>query len=120
MHPILFQLGAITVYTYGVLVATGVILALWYARRQAVRVGLPPREIWNLGIYMIFAALIVSKLWLILSGWSYYATNPSEIFSVATLESAGTNVNEWSRRSSVYLCCPCSTSLRTSKISASV
>jgi phosphatidylglycerol:prolipoprotein diacylglycerol transferase len=90
MHPILFQLGAITVYTYGVLVATGVILALWYARRQAVRVGLPPREIWNLGIYMIFAALIVSKLWLILSAWSYYASNPSEIFSVATFESAGT------------------------------
>jgi phosphatidylglycerol:prolipoprotein diacylglycerol transferase len=90
MHPILFQLGAITVYTYGMLVATGVILALWYARRQAVKIGLPPREIWNLGIYMIFAALIVSKLWLILSAWSYYAANPSEIFSVAMFESAGT------------------------------
>ena len=42
MHPILFQLGAITIYTYGVLVATGVILGLWYARRQAARAGLPP------------------------------------------------------------------------------
>jgi phosphatidylglycerol:prolipoprotein diacylglycerol transferase len=90
MHPILFQLGAITVYTYGVLVASGAILALWYARRQAARVGLPPREIWNLGIYMIFAALIASKLWLIFTAWSFYAANPSEVFSVTTFESAGT------------------------------
>ena len=77
MHPILFQLGAITIYTYGVLVATGVILALLYARRQAARAGLPPREIWNLGIYMIFSALAVSKLWLVFSGWHYFAANPS-------------------------------------------
>jgi phosphatidylglycerol---prolipoprotein diacylglyceryl transferase len=90
VHPILFQIGAITVYTYGVLVAAGVILGLMYARRQAARVGLPPRQIWNLGIYMIFSALIVSKLWLVFSGWSYFAENPAGILSVAFLQSAGT------------------------------
>jgi phosphatidylglycerol:prolipoprotein diacylglycerol transferase len=90
MHPTLFQFGVITVYTYGVLVAAGVILGLLYARRQASRAGLPPKEIWNLGIYMIFSALIVSKLWLIFSGWSYYAANPSGIFSVTLLQSGGT------------------------------
>src|SRR5271165_4147078 len=90
MHPILFQSGAITVYTYGVLVATGVVLGLLYARRQASREGLPPREIWNLGIYMIFSALIVSKLWLVFGDWRYFAANPSAIFSVTLLQSAGT------------------------------
>ena len=90
MHPILFQAGAITLYTYGVLVATGVILGLLYARREASRAGLPGREIWNLGIYMIFSALIVSKVWLIFSDWNYYAANPSGIFSLTTLESGGT------------------------------
>ncbi len=90
MHPILFQLGAITIYTYGVLVAAGVILALLYARRQAARDGLPPREIWNLGIYMIFSALAVSKLWLICSGWRYFAAKPAALASLALLESGGT------------------------------
>jgi phosphatidylglycerol:prolipoprotein diacylglycerol transferase len=90
MYPILFQLGAITIYTYGVLVAIGVILALFYARRRASIMGLPPREIWDLGIYMIFAALVASKIWLVLSSWNYYAANPSQIFSIATFESAGT------------------------------
>lgn len=90
MHPILAQFGAITIYTYGVLVAAGVILGLWYAQRQAARAGLPPRQIWNLGIYVIFGALIASKMWLIFSDWSYYAQNPSDIFSLTTFQSAGT------------------------------
>jgi len=90
VHPILFQAGVITVYTYGVLVATGVVLGLLYARRQAARMGLPPREVWNLGIYMIFSALIVSKLWLVFTNWDYYAANRSEILSVTLLQSGGT------------------------------
>jgi len=90
MHPILAQSGAITVYTYGVLVTIGVVLGLLYARWRAIRTGLPPRAIWNLGIYTIFGALIVSKIWLVLSGWHYYAANPGEIFSMATFQSAGT------------------------------
>lgn len=89
MHPVLFQLGPITVYSYGVLAATAFLLALWYAYRQAPRAGLDPREIWNFGIYGIIVALVASKLWLIFSDWHYYVTNPREIFSVATIQSAG-------------------------------
>lgn len=90
MHPILAQAGPITIYTYGILVTTGVILGLWYARGQAARAGLPPREIWNLGVYTIFGALIVSKIWLVLSDWAYFAANPRDIFSLTMFQSAGT------------------------------
>ena len=61
MHPILFQFGPVTIYTYGVLVATGVIARLWYARRQAPRAGLDPDKVWNLGIYGILAALVLAE-----------------------------------------------------------
>lgn len=90
MHPILAQAGAITVYTYGVLVAAGAILGLLYARRQAARAGLPPRQIWNLGIYTIFGSLLVSKVWLVFSNWRFFAANRSEIFSLTMFQSAGT------------------------------
>jgi phosphatidylglycerol:prolipoprotein diacylglycerol transferase len=89
MHPILFHLGSITVYTYGVLVATGVILGLFLARWQARKLGLDADQIWNIGIYMVLAALLGSKLSLILGDWSYYWHNPKEIFSFATLQSGG-------------------------------
>ncbi|MDE3195451.1 MAG: prolipoprotein diacylglyceryl transferase, partial [Acidobacteriota bacterium] len=53
MFPVLFQIGSLTIYTYGVLAATGFLIGLWYAYRHASRVGLDPNEIWNLGIWGI-------------------------------------------------------------------
>jgi phosphatidylglycerol:prolipoprotein diacylglycerol transferase len=90
MHPVLFHLGQLTIYSYGVLVATGVILGVWLASRDAPRVGLSPVAIWNFGIYGILFALVTSKIWLIVSEWSFYSANPREVFSSATLQSGGT------------------------------
>src|SRR5271157_148548 len=90
MHPILFEFGSFTIYTYGVLVATGVLLGLWYARHQATRAGLSPDKIWNLGIYMILSALVLAKIWLVASDWQYFAAHPREIFGIATYQSGGT------------------------------
>ncbi len=90
MHPILFQFGSFTIYSYGVLVAMGVLVGVSLAAHEARRAGLPPVKIWNLCVYGILAALVTSKVWLILSGWSYYAANPREIWSAATLQSGGT------------------------------
>jgi phosphatidylglycerol---prolipoprotein diacylglyceryl transferase len=73
-----------------VLVALGVLLGLWYARREAPRLGLNPDYVWNLGIYMVLVALVVAKIWLVLSSWDYYMANPREIFSMAVLQSGGT------------------------------
>lgn len=89
MHPILFQSGHFTIYSYGVLVASGVLLGLWYARRQAARTGLDPEKVWNLGLYLVLFALLMAKVWLILSSWSYYAANPREIFGAAVFQSGG-------------------------------
>jgi phosphatidylglycerol---prolipoprotein diacylglyceryl transferase len=90
MFPILFHLGPLPIYTYGVLVAAGVIGALWYARKQAPRAGLNPESVWNLGIYMVLVALILAKVWLVVTAWDYYRANPREIFSIQTIQSGGT------------------------------
>jgi phosphatidylglycerol:prolipoprotein diacylglycerol transferase len=90
MHPVLFHVGPVTIYTYGVLVATGVLLGLWVARRQAARAGLDPERVWNLGIYMVLAALAGAKVWLVLADWHYYSEHPREIFGFGTLLSGGT------------------------------
>ncbi|HEY4709074.1 MAG TPA: prolipoprotein diacylglyceryl transferase [Candidatus Acidoferrales bacterium] len=89
MHPVLFQIGAVTIYTYGVLAAVGFLAGLWYAYHRAPIVGLDPNQVWNLGIWGILVALAVSKIWLILSVWDYYSANPRQIFSLATFQSAG-------------------------------
>jgi len=90
VFPVLFHIGGFTVYSYGVLVAIGVLLGLWYARRQAPRVGLDPDRVWNLGIYVVLTALVTAKLWLVVIYWHYYIQHPREIFSYDLIQSGGT------------------------------
>jgi phosphatidylglycerol:prolipoprotein diacylglycerol transferase len=90
MRPILFQIGGLPIYTYGVLVATGVLTGVYFARSQASRAGLDPEKIWNLGIYTILVALLLAKIWLVFSEWDYYSTHTREIFSIQTFQSGGT------------------------------
>lgn len=90
MHPVLFRLGSLTIYTYGALVAAGVLLGLWVARKQAARVGLAPEKVWNLGIYLVLSALVMAKLWLVVAYADYYREHPREIFSLSILQSGGT------------------------------
>ena len=78
MHPVIFQSGSFTIYTYGVLAAAGFLLGLLYAHSQARRAGIDPGKIWDLGVYGILVALLTSKVWLILSDWSFYAAHPRE------------------------------------------
>jgi len=90
MHPVLLQFGPFTIYTYGVLVAAGFLVGLFYAYHHAADAGLDKQEVWNLAIYGILIGLAASKIWLVASAWDYYRANPGQIFSIETFESAGT------------------------------
>jgi phosphatidylglycerol:prolipoprotein diacylglycerol transferase len=61
VHPILFELGPITIYSYGVLLAAAYLLGLWMAARRARQAGLDPNKVLDLGIWVIIAALIGAK-----------------------------------------------------------
>src|SRR4051812_48811298 len=89
MFPRLFQIGNFTLATFGILAAAGLIIALLVAIRYARRYGVDPDKTWTLGILCILAAMAGSKLLLIVTDWNYYAANPRQLFSLATLQSAG-------------------------------
>ncbi len=57
---------------------------------HAPRAGLNPETVWNLGIYMVLAALVTAKLWLVALYAGYYWHHPAELFSLSTLQSGGT------------------------------
>jgi phosphatidylglycerol:prolipoprotein diacylglycerol transferase len=82
MYPELFKIGPLTVHTYGVLVATGFLLGLGLAVRQAKREGIPPNKIVDLGFYILLSALIGSRLFYVMINAGYYLKNPLDIFKV--------------------------------------
>jgi phosphatidylglycerol:prolipoprotein diacylglycerol transferase len=89
MRPILFHVGHMTIYSYGVLVAAGVLLGLFFAERSARPVGIDPDRVWNMGVYMVLAGLAGSKLWLLTLYAGDYWVHPRALLSFTTLRSGG-------------------------------
>jgi phosphatidylglycerol---prolipoprotein diacylglyceryl transferase len=83
MYPRLFELGPITVYTYGVLLAAAYLLGLQLARVRASARGLDANRILDLGIYIIIAALIGAKLLLLVTDFDAFRSNPRELLTLA-------------------------------------
>ena len=83
MYPRLFELGPITVYTYGVLLAAAYLLGLQLARVRASARGLDANRILDLGIYIIIAALIGAKLLLLVTDFDAFRSNPRELVTLA-------------------------------------
>jgi phosphatidylglycerol:prolipoprotein diacylglycerol transferase len=83
MHPVLFQIGALVVPSYGACAALGVLLALWLAQPAARSVGLDPRHGWNMLVLAVFASLAVSRLVLIAMNLSDLRRHPSWLLAIA-------------------------------------
>jgi phosphatidylglycerol---prolipoprotein diacylglyceryl transferase len=83
MYPRLFELGPITVYTYGVLLAAAYLLGLQLARVRASARGLDANRVLDLGIYIIIAALLGAKLLLLVTDFDVFRANPRELLTLA-------------------------------------
>ena len=89
MFPKLFHIGSFYLPTYGVLVASGVLIGLWISVRNSEKQGINGDDAWNLGILMVLAGIIGAKILYIINDWSTYAKHPREIFSLNTLQAGG-------------------------------
>ena len=82
MHPILFKIGPITIYTYGVLIAAAFFLGLALAVRQARIEGEEPQKIMDLGFYILISAIVGSRLIYVIVDYKEYLSDPLRIFKV--------------------------------------
>ena len=83
MHPILFDFGPFTIYSYGVLLAAAYLLGLQLALMRARRRGLDPQRVMDLGIWIIVSALAGAKLLLLVVDFRQFTVNPRELLNLA-------------------------------------
>jgi phosphatidylglycerol:prolipoprotein diacylglycerol transferase len=83
MHPILFDFGPFTIYSYGVLLAAAYLLGLQLALIRARRRGLDPQRVMDLGIWIIVSALVGAKLLLLVVDFRQFTVNPRELLNLA-------------------------------------
>jgi phosphatidylglycerol:prolipoprotein diacylglycerol transferase len=83
MHPILFDVGPLTVYTYGLLLAAAYLLGLKLAMVRAGHRGLDSARVLDLGIYIIIAALVGAKLLLLVTDFHTFTSDPRQLLMLA-------------------------------------
>ena len=82
MHPILFELGPLTVYSYGVLLAAAYLIGLWMAARRARQGGLDANRVLDLGIWVIIAALVGAKALLFVVDFDQFTSSWEEFMTL--------------------------------------
>jgi phosphatidylglycerol:prolipoprotein diacylglycerol transferase len=83
MYPILLELGPLTVYTYGLLLAAAYLLGLKLAMVRGQARGLDSARVLDLGIYIIISALIGAKLLLVFTDFRTFVSDPRELWTLA-------------------------------------
>src|SRR3954466_5012624 len=83
MYPRLFELGPVTVYTYGLLLAAAYLLGLKLAMVRAKARGLDANRVLDLGIYIIISALVGAKLLLLITDFKSFTADPRELLTLA-------------------------------------
>lgn len=85
MHPVLFHIGNLVIPSYGAIAAIGVLLALLLAQRTARATAIAPNHVWNLCVMALFAALIGSRLLLVIINWRDLLRHPMWMLGLATI-----------------------------------
>jgi phosphatidylglycerol:prolipoprotein diacylglycerol transferase len=92
MHPILFEIpridlgawviGPIPIRMYGLMIGIGFLLGITLASRQAKKEGLNPERILDMGVYLLLAAIVGSRLLYVLTTFQEFRANPLDVFAI--------------------------------------
>ena len=79
MYPELFTIGNLTIHSYGLMIALGVLISAAALYREAPREDINPDHILEAVIASVFFGLIGARLLYVFLNWSYFRANPGEI-----------------------------------------
>ena len=89
MHPILLHFGPVSIPTFGLLAAAGLLAALFLSLRTAPPCGLLPEKLWNAGLFAVVAAFLSSRLLLIVSNLHSFSEAPMLLLTLPSLTAGG-------------------------------
>lgn len=87
--PVLVEIGPLSIYWYGFLIAIGILMGARVATFMAEQRGEDPEAIWDMMIIVVILALIGARAYHVFSrpqggmlGWDYYKENPLEALAI--------------------------------------
>ena len=82
MFPTIFKFGPFALRSYGLMVALGLFAALQYAVYKAKAKGIAESKMLDIVLYAVVAGLVGARLTYVLTNFSFYYRNISDIFKI--------------------------------------
>ena len=79
MHPILFQIGPVTVYSYGVTIALAVVICAWGLNKDTKVYKISSEVVYDLMFWTVAWGILGARIFYISLTWDYFKTNLLEI-----------------------------------------
>ena len=80
--PETLSLGPLTIHLYGLVIAAGLLLAVWYGSRRAPQFGLTQDDILDGVLCVTPAAILCARLYYCIFEWEQYAANPISVLYI--------------------------------------
>ena len=77
-----FTVFGLDIMWYGLLIASGMMIALLISYKRAPKHGLDPEKIYDVGLYCLPTAVIGARFWYVLFHWDYYAWDFMKIINI--------------------------------------
>jgi phosphatidylglycerol:prolipoprotein diacylglycerol transferase len=85
VHPILFKIGPITVYSWGFMLALAIIVAIWGIGRLFEREGYDKEKVLDITLITVIAGLLGGRmLYIILFAWADFLAHPLIFFAYSS------------------------------------
>ena len=82
MHPLLLSLGPLNIYSYGAMLAVGVILGTWLNCRLARDNGLTPDRVQSATVWIMLAAIVGTRVFYVFIELDEFVSNPMRVFYI--------------------------------------
>ncbi|RLL46637.1 prolipoprotein diacylglyceryl transferase [Oceanobacillus piezotolerans] len=76
LDRVFLEIGPLTIYWYGVIIATGAALGLWLAVKEADRLGLEKDLIIDFIVFAVPIAILFARIYYVTFEWERYADGP--------------------------------------------
>ena len=81
MYPILFEIGPLTVRTYGLLLAVSFMVGIILALKRSQERGLNQNQMINMSLLIMLASIIGARIMYVIPHWDEFSANPLDIIS---------------------------------------
>lgn len=82
IDPVAFSIGSLPIRWYGIIIATGIVLAFIVVQKEMVKRGMHPDFLTDLLIWAVPISILSARIYYVIFSWDYYKDHPGQIIQI--------------------------------------